>query len=215
MQGVMITCEPHPRVLSTLLEGSLPFWHWLHLRNLKVIGLPVEHCTCGFHTHRIPYDFYVPVLSNSFWGIASILALVALDKSHRHMCAGCRGVCLIINKLYGCSWWLPHQYNLLNYVEILRNILQVDIRMWWWSHVASFQPLERSSRFWHRLHLRLYCVRMDIGYTDHDHPLVDLDISLTNAEWMIWSIVVNLGIVMHGCTDCAIATLSCAKLMEV
>ena len=137
------------------------------------------------------------------------------QRDRVQQCTSCRGVCLIINKLYWCSWWLPRQYNLLNYVEILRNILQVDIRMWWWSHVASFQPLERSSRFWQRLHFRLYCVRMDIGYTDHDHPLVDLDISLTNAEWMIWSIVVNLGIVMHGCTDCAIATLSCAKLMEV
>ena len=60
--------ETRPRVLSTLREGSIPFWHWLHLRNLKLICLLVEHCTGGFHTHKILYDFYPRVLSTLLEG---------------------------------------------------------------------------------------------------------------------------------------------------
>ena len=40
----------------------------------------------------------------------------------------------------------------------------------------------------------LDCI-VDIGYTYHDHPLVDLDIYLTYAEQVMRSIV------MHGCAN--------------
>ena len=121
MQGVMITCEAPPRVLSTLLEGSLPFWHWSHLGNLKVTCLLVVRMFLHWYlwNPNILHDFLwsaslCVINFPSLQGTAPILALVALEKS-----------CIYVQRRF--------EY----------------IRMWRWSNVVCFYSLEGSSRFWH------------------------------------------------------------------
>ena len=121
MQGVMITCEAPPRVLSTLLEGSLPFWHWLHLGNLKVTCLLVVQ----MFLHWILVKPQHPTWFLMIWlFVCYPLPKLARDGS---------------NSGTGCSWEILY----------LCSGRFEYIRMWRWSYVVCFYPLEGSSRFWH------------------------------------------------------------------
>ena len=70
-------CEPRPRVLSTLLEGSLPFWHRLHSRNPSHMS---AGCEVFSHQRLVKPPTFIGSSSlcviNPSWGIAPILGLV-------------------------------------------------------------------------------------------------------------------------------------------
>ena len=70
-------CEPRPRVLSTLLEGSLQFWGRLHSRNPSHMS---AGCEVFSHQRLVKPPTFIGSSSlcviNPSWGIAPILGLV-------------------------------------------------------------------------------------------------------------------------------------------
>ena len=118
--------ETRPRVLSTLREGSIPFWHWLHLRNLLV-----EHYTGGFHTHNILYDFYSRVLSTLLEG--------SIPFWHWLHLRNLKVICLLVEHCTGGF----HTHKILYdfYPRVLSTLLEGSIPFWHWLHLRNLKVI--------------------------------------------------------------------------